>query len=172
MDFQHTHSTSPFAVRSFPLIVVCDSLLSPANIGGLFRICDAFGVTKIIFHNSIIDFNSSRLKRTSRETHKKVDYTFSHDILSTLGGYKNDNFDIIALEISGISLPSEKIELKEKGVILIIGNEQSGISEEILAFTSKHMHIEMYGKNSSMNVVQATGIALYILTNKLKVLVE
>jgi tRNA G18 (ribose-2'-O)-methylase SpoU len=78
-------------------------------------------------------------------------------------------YDIIALEISDISIPSERIALDKKAVVLIIGNEQFGISDEILALTSKHMHIEMYGENSSMNVVQATGIALYTLVNKLVV---
>ena len=172
MDLQHTHNTTPFSNTSFPIIVVCDGLQSPANVGGLFRICEAFGVKEVIFSDSNIDFNSTRLKRTSRETHKTVDFSVSEDIHLTLEGFRNNDYDIIALEISEISLPSEKIEIEKKGVVLIIGNEQSGISEDILAFTSKHMHIEMYGANSSMNVVQASAIALYTLTNKLKYLVE
>jgi tRNA G18 (ribose-2'-O)-methylase SpoU len=161
MAFQHSHTTTPFLKNKFPLIVLCDGLSSPANIGSLFRICDAFGVEQILFYNGNIDFNSSRLKRTARDTHKSVNYAICSDINTTLKGLKSKGYDIIALEISAISIPLEKITLDKKGVVLIIGNEQSGISEETLALTSKHMHIEMYGENSSMNVVQATGIALY-----------
>jgi tRNA G18 (ribose-2'-O)-methylase SpoU len=155
-------------LQNFPVVVLCDGLSSPANIGGLFRICEAFGVEQILFSNGNIDFNSSRLKRTARETYKSVDYAICDDITITLKGLIKKGYDIIALEISDISIPSERITLDKKAVVLIIGNEQFGVSEEILALTSKHMHIEMYGENSSMNVVQATGIALYTLVNKLK----
>lgn len=168
MAFQHSHTTTPFSKNKFPLVVLCDGLSSPANVGGLFRVCEAFGVEQILFYNGDIDINSSRLKKTARETYKSVDYDICDDINITLKGLIKKGYDIIALEISEISIPSERVTLDNKAVVLIIGNEQFGISEEILALTSKHMHIEMYGKNSSMNVVQATGIALYTIVNKLK----
>ena len=34
--------------KEFPLVVVTDRVLRPANIGGLIRISDAFGVKKFI----------------------------------------------------------------------------------------------------------------------------
>jgi tRNA G18 (ribose-2'-O)-methylase SpoU len=169
MAFQHSHTTTPFSKNKFPLIVLCDGLSSPANVGGLFRVCEAFGVEQILFYNGNIDISSSRLKRTARETYKSVDYAICNDVNTTLMGLMKKGYDVIALEISKISIPSERINLDKKAVVLIIGNEQFGISDEILALTSKHMHIEMYGENSSMNVVQATGIALYTLVNKLVV---
>ncbi|MFT4848262.1 MAG: tRNA G18 (ribose-2'-O)-methylase SpoU [Sediminicola sp.] len=168
MAFQHSHTTTPFSKNKFPLIVLCDGLNSPANIGGLFRVCEAFGVAQILFFNGSIDINSSRLKRTARETHKSVDYAICDDINTTVKAFIKKGYEIIALEISDISIPSESITLDKNAIVLVIGNERLGVSEEILALTSKHMHIEMYGKNSSMNVVQATGIALYTLINKLK----
>jgi tRNA G18 (ribose-2'-O)-methylase SpoU len=167
MAFQLSHTTTPFSKNKFPLIVLCDGLSSPANVGGLFRICEAFGVEQILFYNGNIDINSSRLKRTARETYKLVDYAICNDIKHTLKGLIKKGYEIIALEISEISTPSEMVTLNKKAVVLIVGNEQFGVSEEILALTSKHMHIEMYGENSSMNVVQATGIAIYTLINKL-----
>jgi tRNA G18 (ribose-2'-O)-methylase SpoU len=168
MAFQHSHTTTPFSKNKFPLIVLCDGLNSPANIGGLFRVCEAFGVAQILFFNGSIDISSSRLKRTARETHKSVDYAICDDINTTVKAFIKKGYEIIALEISDISIPSESITLDKNAIVLVIGNERLGVSEEILALTSKHMHIEMYGKNSSMNVVQATGIALYTLINKLK----
>ena len=45
-----------------------------------------------------------------------------------------------------------------------IGNERQGVSERILKQVQEVVHIEMFGKNSSMNVAQATAIALYELT--------
>lgn len=168
MALQHSHTTIPFSKNKFPLIVLCDGLRSPANIGSLFRVCDAFGVAQILFYNGTIDINSSRLKRTARKTYKSVNYAICVDINTTIKKLRKKGYDIIALEISKISTPSESITLDEKGAVLIIGNERSGISEEVLSLTSKHMHIEMYGENSSMNVIQAASIGLYTIVNKMK----
>ena len=168
MGLQHSHTSVPFSNRQFPITILCDSLESPANIGSLFRICDSFGVEKILFYKGSIDLTSSRFKRTARDTYKHVDYAICTNIKSTIGEYIEKKYEIVSLEVSNVSIPSENICLNKKAVVLIIGNEKFGISEEVLALTSKHVHIEMYGKNSSMNVVQATGIALYALVNKLK----
>ena len=58
--------------------------------------------------------------------------------------------------------------MNQQKIALVIGNEQLGISAEVLELVQQTIHIEMFGKNSSMNVVQAAGIGLYSLINKLK----
>ena len=42
------------------------------------------------------------------------------------------------------------------------------MSEAILNQTNEIVHINMFGENSSMNVVQATNIALYEITKQLQ----
>ena len=54
-----------------------------------------------------------------------------------------------------------------KKVALIVGNEISGISEELLKLADNRLHITMFGRNSSMNVAQSAGIALYEITKSL-----
>ena len=50
---------------------------------------------------------------------------------------------------------------------LIVGDENFGVSEAALEGSDTIIHIEMFGKNSSMNMVQATNIALYQTTKQL-----
>jgi len=168
MTSQHSHSTTPFVPKQFPIVVVCDTIESPANIGALFRTCDAFGVQEIIFCGSKIDFSSSRLKRTARTTNEKIEFSCKTDIYEELTRLKKVGYELIALEISEKSIPISKLNCNASKIALVLGNEKNGISEDILKSVSQIVHIEMYGKNSSMNVVQAAGIALYSLTNKLK----
>ena len=52
-------------------------------------------------------------------------------------------------------------------MVLVIGDENFGISESILKQSDAVIHIDMFGHNSSMNVVQATNIALYEITKQL-----
>jgi len=52
-------------------------------------------------------------------------------------------------------------------IAIILGDENFGISEDILNIVDAVVHINMYGNNSSMNVAQATSISLYELTKQL-----
>lgn len=161
---QHNHHTSPFPKNTHPLIVVCDTLQSPANIGAVFRLCDAFGVAEVIF-NQAIDFSSNRLRRTARNTEMTVKHTISKDIPTTISSYQKKGYVVVALEISENSVPVSAItSLAKNKTILVIGNERNGISERILELANHVVHITMHGTNSSMNVAQATAIALYELT--------
>jgi len=52
-------------------------------------------------------------------------------------------------------------------ITLVLGDESFGVSESILDQMNAVVHINMFGTNSSMNVVQATSIALYEITKQL-----
>ena len=169
MSKQHSHTTTPFQTKTFPIAILCDSLTSPANIGALFRIGDAFGVAKIILNTTEVNFSSSRLLRTARGTLSKVNYEITEDLLDDIQQLKQQGYLILALEISDNSTPLDTYLIPSSNKIaLIIGNEQYGISDSVLASADQIIHIPMYGQNSSMNVIQATSIALYTITNFLK----
>ena len=53
---------------------------------------------------------------------------------------------------------------------MIIGDENLGVSGNILVKVQDSIHINMFGDNSSMNVAMATGIALFELTKQYDVL--
>jgi tRNA G18 (ribose-2'-O)-methylase SpoU len=165
MPLQLSHNEINFPSKKNPIILICDGVQSPANIGSLFRICDAFGVQEIIFFNTQLDINSTRLKRTARETHKKVPFRIEESCIPLLEQLKKNNSIIISLEITDNSTPLNKLPaLKNKNIVLIIGNERTGVSKKLLELSTYITHINMYGENSSMNVSQATAIALYSLT--------
>jgi tRNA G18 (ribose-2'-O)-methylase SpoU len=164
---QLSHKESNHSEKIFPIILICDGLKSPSNIGGVFRVCDALGIPEIIFCNSQINFNSPRLKKTARNTQHYVSYSENKNTLNAIINLKDNGFKIIALEITDSSESIENLPLFDnQKIALIIGNENEGVSDSILTNSDQSAHIDMNGKNSSMNVVQATSIALYTLINK------
>lgn len=166
---QLSHHDTPFEEVKFPLLLVCDGIQFQPNIGSLFRICEAFGVEKIIFYGLGEQMNLRKINRTSRSTHLHVPYTIFEDQKEVLEYLQENHYQIVALEITENSSPLETLHLEpNQKIALLIGNEVSGISDYFLQHAHQIVHIEMFGKNSSMNVVQATGIALYELTKRLK----
>lgn len=162
---QHSHKTTPFEKKEFPLVIICDGVQGPANIGSLFRVADAFGVAELIFTNSKIDLSSPRMKRTARETYNKVNHCMFLTAAEAIQEYRQAGYMIMALEITqnSDSLDSFKWEPNTR-LALVVGNEQQGVSEDSLELSDAVCHIEMFGENSSINVSHATAIALYKLT--------
>lgn len=163
---QLTHYTSHFNQHQFPIVLICDNVTNAPNIGSLFRIADAMGIEKLIFCGENIPIGR-RMTKTSRSTEKYVPYEVHESIASLIESYAS--YQLIALEITDESKPLETLKVENnKPVALIVGNENFGISDGVLKQCNEVVHIDMYGKNSSMNVVQATSIALYVITNQLK----
>ena len=166
---QHTHDSSSFEEKKFPIILLLDDVLSPANIGSIFRLADAFNVEKIILCGAPVDLDSNRLKRTARATINSVAHEQVEDALKAVEELSINGYTVMALEITSNSKPIESIDYTQfKKIALILGNENSGIKENLLAQAGKSLHINMFGKNSSMNVAQATGIALFEITKSLQ----
>lgn len=164
---QLTHYTSNFKKQKFPITLVCDNITNAPNIGSLFRAADAFGVEELIFCGENISVGK-RMTKTSRSTEKYVNHKVETDIHTVIRNLKNSNYLVIGLEITEKSeaLNLFKIETNAR-IALILGDENFGISETILQQCDKVIHINMFGNNSSMNVVQAASIALYEITKSL-----
>lgn len=163
---QLTHYNNRFETKSFPIVLITDQVSNAPNIGALLRMSDAFGVEKLIFCGDHIELNRKAL-RTARATEKSVDFDINRDIHEVLDHYEDHNYQIIALEITSHSLPIHKFKFnKDAPIALVVGDEKFGISEAILKRAQDILHIEMFGQNSSMNVVQATNIALYEITKQ------
>ncbi len=163
---QLTHDTTIFKKQKFPIIVLCENVSNAPNIGSLFRICDAFGVQEIVFNGDVSEIISPKMKKTSRSTEKYVSYKVISDIEPYLIELKQKH-QLIALEITNksSSIQNKKFDFS-KPIVLIIGDENFGISENTLKQCNEVIHIDMFGENSSMNVVQATNIALYEITKQ------
>jgi len=97
-----------------------------------------------------------------------VDFKIEPSALNVVERLKNDGYLILALEITSKSKPIHTLAFsKEKPIALVVGDENFGVSERILQLSQTVIHIDMFGQNSSMNVVQATNIALYEITKQL-----
>jgi len=163
---QLTHYNTHFVKRTFPITLVCDNITNAPNIGSLFRTADAFGIEKLILCGQHIELGRKTAK-TSRATEKVVNYEMAPFASNVVEHLKNEGYQIISLEITETSKPLSSVKFStNKPIALVIGDENFGVSEAILKCSDAIIHIDMYGKNSSMNVVQATSTALYEITKQ------
>lgn len=161
------HNNTYFEQKTFPITVICDGIYFQENIGSVFRLCDAFGVKKIILSGKNLVFSERKINKTSRSTHKHLPYEIILDKEDLIQYIKKNYEQVIGIEITKNSISLHEFQFDfTKETAIIIGSEVFGISEEILPYCESTVHIPMYGKNSSMNVTHALSIVLYCLSQK------
>ncbi|WP_299781667.1 TrmH family RNA methyltransferase [uncultured Formosa sp.] len=163
---QLNHYNTHFNKKTFPITLVCDNVANAPNIGSLFRIADAFGVEKLILCGSYIPLGR-KMTKTSRATEKVVPFEVKENTDEVITRLKSEGYQIIALEITDTSISLREATFStSQPIAILIGDENFGVSETLLKQSDMVIHIDMFGQNSSMNVVQATNIILYEITKQ------
>ena len=74
---------------------------------------------------------------------------------------KNTGIHICALELTEKSIPYNQVKSCDFPICLIVGNEISGVSQELLDLCDKSIEIPQFGIKQSLNVAVAYGIAIF-----------
>ena len=165
-NIQLTHADHKPSGIKFPLSIIANDISSTANVGSLFRLCDALGVEKLYLCGDTAVPPNSKINKSSRSTEKYVDYEYHENAESLVDKLKKSGSFIISLEITSSSLAINSDQFantinKKSPVCLVLGSENAGVSESLLSLSDITAHIPMYGNNSSMNVISAASIACF-----------
>jgi len=168
-NIQLTHAEHKPSEKKFPLSIIANDISSTANVGSLFRLCDALGIEKLYLCGDTPAPPNTKLNKTSRSTEKHVNYETGLNAEILLAQLKASGSFIISLEITSSSIAINSDEFaknrsNKSPVCLILGSENTGISETLLSLSDITVHIPMYGNNSSMNVISAASIACFEIT--------
>ena len=152
-----------------PFSVVLNNLRSLYNVGSIFRTADGAGIEKIWLCGitGVPDTNRLRIEKTALGVEKTVPWEYRESAASVLRELKKKGYQIVLLEQTEKSVPYAEFELQGP-VCLVLGNEITGIGEEILPICDTAIEIEMAGLKNSLNVTVAFGIIAYHFRNVLK----
>lgn len=147
-------------------IVVLDNIRSIYNVGSIFRTSDALGVNKIYLCGCTPTptdrFGRARadLAKVALGAEKDIKWEYCDDTKKIIRKLKKEGYKIIAVEQDKKSMDYKKAKAGKENV-LIVGNEVSGISKEVLSLTDIILEIPMIGNKESLNVSVSFGIAGY-----------
>lgn len=138
------------------LIVALDAVRDPGNLGTIIRLCDWFGVRKLICSVDTADCYNPKVVQATMGSLARVQVQYC--LLSEY--LEQTELPIYGGFMDGKSIYSEKFP---ENAIVIMGNEANGISEEITKLVTKKISIPRFGKiqkTESLNVATATAILL------------
>lgn len=141
-------------------VVVLDGLHDFGNIGTIIRTAAAFGIHDFVSTDENLDFSYKKTIDSSRGTvfssqlHRFKSGTEAINHLKA-AGYQ------IAVTTPHASTMQSFAKVEQKPIALVLGNETTGVSDEVMGQADIKIQIPMSGPVESLNVGVAAGISLY-----------
>lgn len=148
--------------KKIPVVVVLNNIRSLHNVGSIFRTADGIGVEKLYLCGYTGYPPQSGIAKTALGAEDSVTWSYHEDVLEVIKKYKDIGHKIVLLEQIEESISHDAFK-PEGPVCLVLGNEISGISDDVLKLADVALEIDMAGIKNSLNVAVAFGIVGYHL---------
>ncbi len=151
------------SVKRLPVHVVLNSIRSSYNVGSIFRTSDGAMIEKLYLCGYTPCPPKKEVLKTALGSQNSVSWEYVKDPKDIIIELKNRGIKICALELTDYSIPYYKVKRNDFPMCLLIGNEISGVSQDLLDLCDFSIEIPQYGIKQSLNVAVAYGIAIFDL---------
>lgn len=145
-------------LKSGELVVLVDKVQDPGNMGTIIRTAHAAGAAGIVMTKGTVDIYNDK---TLRSTMGSIFYIpiVEDDSLDFVKSLKKEGYKLVVSSLQGKNNFFEE-NLQGK-VMIAVGNEGNGVSEEVYDIADIKVKIPMPGEAESLNVAVATSIMIY-----------
>lgn len=150
--------TSPRTLEG-TLFLALDQIRDPGNLGTILRTADAAGVNGVYLSKGCVEPFNDKVIRSTMGSIFDVPLILSENLADVLSQKKKEGFEIMAavLEASVIYTSAPFAG----PVVLVIGSEADGISEDVLSIATSRVKIPIRGGAESLNAAVAASILIY-----------
>lgn len=139
--------------------VALDRVRDPGNLGTIIRTADAAGASGVILVGDCTDPFSLETVRATMGS------LFAVPLVKTtpadfLRWKKDSGARLVATHLAG-AVDYRTIDYRSKPVVLMMGNEQSGLPDDLAAAADALARIPQVGLADSLNLAVATGVMLF-----------
>lgn len=161
-DFDEAYEE--LASKDKSVVLILDEIQDPRNFGAIIRSAEVFKVDLIL----IPERNSVRINETVVKTStgaiEYVNISKVTNLSDTINKLKKLDYWVYgAAGEASINYNEEDYPNK---IVLVLGNEGSGIRKKVREYCDKLIKIPMFGQINSLNVSVASGILLSRIVNK------
>jgi 23S rRNA (guanosine2251-2'-O)-methyltransferase len=149
------------AAKRHPIYVLCDNIRSIYNVGSIFRTSDAALIQKLYLTGYTPHPPRPEIEKVALGSTKSVPWEYIENPMHVIKDLKKRGVNIASLEITDSSRKYYELSKSDFPLCLILGNELTGVSNELISASDISLEIPQYGYKHSMNVSVACGIALF-----------
>lgn len=138
--------------------VLVDKLQDPGNVGTIIRTAHASGALGVIITKGTVDVYNDKTLRSTMGSIFNIP-VIEDDNLELIRDLKSKGFKLI---VSSLDTDNNFYDIDLIGkVIIAVGNEGNGISDEVYALGDEKVKIPMPGKAESLNAAVSASIMMY-----------
>jgi TrmH family RNA methyltransferase len=146
------------ALRPDALVLVCESVEKPGNLGAILRTADAAGLDAVIAAGPVTDWGNPNLVRASKGALFTVPVA-EGSAVEVLDWLRARALRVVATTPDA-PRPYSAADLTGATAI-VVGSEQDGLSKIWLAGAAETVRIPMAGRVDSLNVATSAAILIY-----------
>jgi 23S rRNA (guanosine2251-2'-O)-methyltransferase len=156
------------ASPKLPFTAVLNNIRSLYNVGSIFRTADGAGLEKLWICGVTGIPPDTKISKTALGAENAVPWEYARHAVDCVRRLKDQGYQIVLLEQTVRSIPYQEW-VPQTPVALVLGNEISGVSDELLELCDQAIEIDMAGLKNSLNVTVAFGVVAYHFRNQLRV---
>jgi 23S rRNA (guanosine2251-2'-O)-methyltransferase len=151
-----------------PIVVVLDNVRSMNNVGSVFRTADAFALEAIYLCGVSPQPPHRDINKTALGATETVSWYFTNTTLEAINLLRQEGFKIIGIEQAHNSIPLQQFNIsKAEKYALILGNEVSGVADDVIQACDVILEIPQGGSKHSLNISVSAGIVAWQFYNYL-----
>ncbi len=155
--------------EKLPVIVVLDNIRSAANIGSVFRTCDAFLMEAIYLVGICATPPNRDIQKSALGATETVDWKHFETIKDCIASLRDQKCEVLTVEQSDNSVFLQDFNPeKDKKYALIFGNEVDGVSDFAIQYCDSCIEIPQFGMKHSLNISVSAGIVIWDFARKLR----
>ena len=151
------------ALPKHPIVVVLDDIRSIYNVGSIFRTSDAAQVEHLYLTGITGTPEHRGVHKTALGAQDTVAWTYERAADPLIEKLKAEGYTIAALEITDSPTRTTDVQSVHFPLCLILGNEVTGVRDDLIALADLALEIPQFGAKQSLNVAVAYGIAVFDL---------
>jgi len=147
-------------IKRNPIYLVADNVIDTYNIGSLFRLADAIAAEKLYLCGDTEYPPSSKIHKAAVGTEEWVPWKKVDSALRLTLRLKAAGVQIVVVEQSPKAISYQSLEVNFP-VAIVVGNETTGVSPEVLKMADIIVELPMFGVNRSFNVWGSAAVVAY-----------
>lgn len=140
--------------------LMLENLQDPGNLGTIIRSAYGFGVDAIFLTKGCVDLYSPKTVRSTMGASLHVPVIMDYTLDEYMTWAKDNQLTCLTTALDESAKEVAKTDLT-KGLMLVIGNEGNGVSEEAINLADQNVYIPMPGGLESLNASIAASICMY-----------
>ena len=144
-----------------PIIVILDDIRSMHNVGSVFRTADAFAAHAIYLCGYTPTPPHRDIHKTALGATDTVPWQHFPTTIEAVEHARQQGYKIYAIEQAHNSTSLHQLEWKGQPLALVLGNEVTGVNDEVLKLADGVLEIPQWGAKHSLNISVTAGVVLW-----------